>query len=149
MTESERANDAVRQRLLDAMAVLRDVIAAPEMVNELGADEKADFFNAAGDVFCPDPEIRRRRTKLLQQQRRNERTQRDDDVLSETGIRTLRSKPVFTTPDVFAPDDFEQRDVDDDPAQPPFRETLEPQHCYICKVRYHRALRRHSASRLE
>lgn len=119
------------------MAVLREVIAAPEMANELDADEKADFFNAAGDVFCPDPEIRRRRTKLLQQQRRNERTQRDDDVLGETGIRTLRSKPVFTTPDVFAPDDFEQHDVADDPDQPAFRETLEPQHCYICKVRYH------------
>ena len=119
------------------MAVLREVIAAPEMANELNADEKADFFNAAGDVFCPDPEIRRRRTKLLQQQRRNERTQRDDDVLGETGIRTLRSKPVFTTPDVFAPDDFEQRDVADDPDQPAFRETLEPQHCYICKIRYH------------
>ena len=122
---------------LVAMAVLREVIAAPEMANELDADEKADFFNAAGDVFCPDPEIRRRRTKLLQQQRRNERTQRDDDVLGETGIRTLRSKPVFTTPDVFAPDDFEQRDVADDPDQPAFRETLEPQHCYICKIRYH------------
>lgn len=119
------------------MAVLREVIAAPEMANELDADERADFFNAAGDVFCPDPEIRRRRTKLLQQQRRNERTQRDDDVLVETGIRTLRSKPVFTTPDVFAPGDFEQRDVADDPDQPAFRETLEPQHCYICKVRYH------------
>lgn len=137
MTGSERANDEVRRRLLDAMAVLREVIAAPEMANELDADEKADFFNAAGDVFCPDPEIRRRRTKLLQQQRRNERTQRDDDVLGETGIRTLRSKPVFTTPDVFAPDDFEQRDVADDPDQPAFRETLEPQHCYICKIRYH------------
>ena len=137
MTGSEGANDEVRRRLLDAMAVLREVIAAPEMANELNADEKADFFNAAGDVFCPDPEIRRRRTKLLQQQRRNERTQRDDDVLGETGIRTLRSKPVFTTPDVFAPDDFEQRDVADDPDQPAFRETLEPQHCYICKIRYH------------
>ena len=137
MTGSEGANDEVRRRLLDAMAVLREVIAAPEMANELDADEKADFFNAAGDVFCPDPEIRRRRTKLLQQQRRNERTQRDDDVLGETGIRTLRSKPVFTTPDVFAPGDFEQRDVADDPDRPAFRETLEPQHCYICKVRYH------------
>jgi NAD(P)-dependent dehydrogenase (short-subunit alcohol dehydrogenase family) len=137
VTGSEGANDEVRRRLLDAMAVLREVIAAPEMANELHADEKADFFNAAGDVFCPDPEIRRRRTKLLQQQRRNERTQRDDDVLGETGIRTLRSKPVFTTPDVFAPGDFEQRDVADDPDRPAFRETLEPQHCYICKVRYH------------
>ena len=110
------------------MSVLREVIAAPEIANELNADEKADFFNAAGDVFCPDPEIRRRRTKLLQQQRRNERAQSDEVVLSGTGIRTLRSKPVFTTPNVFAPGDFEQRDVADDLDQPAFRETLEPQH---------------------
>ena len=137
MTGPDRSTDDVRQRLLEAMAVLREVITAPEMVNELDAGEKADFLNAAGDVFCPDPEIRRRRTKLLQQQRRNERAQRDDEVLAETGIRTLRSKPVFTTPDVFAPDGFDQHDVDDDPDRPPFRETLEPQHCYICKVRYH------------
>ena len=107
------------------------------MVNELDAREKADFLNAAGDVFCPDPEIRRRRTKLLQQQRRTARQQRDDDVLAETGIRTLRNRPIFATPDVFAPEQFEQRDVDDDPAGPPFRETVDAQHCYICKVRYH------------
>ena len=119
------------------MAVLREVVSAPEMVNELDADEKADFLNAAGDVFCPDPEIRRRRTKVLQLRRRRETSRRDDDTLADTGIRSLRSRPVFTTPDVFAPEAFEQGDVADDPERPPFRETLEAQHCYICKVRYH------------
>jgi NAD(P)-dependent dehydrogenase (short-subunit alcohol dehydrogenase family) len=123
--------------LLDAMAVLRDVVSAPEMLRELDANEKADFLNAAGDVFFPDPEIRRRRTKLLQQQRRLGRLRRDDETLASTGIRTLRSRPVFTTPDVFAPQQFEQSDVADDPDDAPFRETLEAQHCYICKVDYH------------
>ncbi len=129
-------DDTDRRRLLDALAVLREVIATPDLIDQLDAAEKSDFFNAAGDVFCPDPDIRRRRTKLLQQRRRNARARRDDEVLGETGIRTLRSKPVFTTPDVFAPTDFAQHDVADDPTTPPFRETLEPQHCYICKVRY-------------
>ena len=118
--------------------MLRDVISSPEMLNDLEPNEKADFLNAAGDVFCPDPEIRRRRTKVLQLQRRVERSRRDDETLAGTGIRTLRSRPVFTTPDVFAPEHFEQRDVADDPDVPPFRETLEAQHCYICKVRYHK-----------
>ena len=45
----------------------------------------------------------------------------------------LREKPVFTTPNVFAPDGFEQADVEDDPE---FREVVEPQHCYVCKQRY-------------
>jgi NAD(P)-dependent dehydrogenase (short-subunit alcohol dehydrogenase family) len=123
-------------RLLDAMTVLREVISAPDILNDLDAHEKADFLDAAGDVFCPDPDIRRRRTKLLQLQRRLEKSRRDDETLAETGIRTLRSRPVFTTPDVFAPEHFEQRDVAEVPDEPPFRETLEAQHCYICKVRY-------------
>jgi NAD(P)-dependent dehydrogenase (short-subunit alcohol dehydrogenase family) len=126
----------VRQRLLGLLNELRDVVAAPEMINVLDAEDKAAFFNAAGDVFCPDPEIRRRRTKLLQQQRRSDRIQHDEAVLSETGIRTLRSRDVFTTPDVFAPADFSQTDVADDADTPPFRETLEEQHCYICKVKF-------------
>ena len=130
-------DEDVRKRLLETMEVLRQVVEAPELINELSASEKQDFLNAAGDVFSPDPEIRRRRTKLLQQQRRTERLRRDEETLTETGIRTLRSKPVFTTPDVFPPERFTQTDAADDPDAPPFRETLEPQHCYICKVRYH------------
>jgi NAD(P)-dependent dehydrogenase (short-subunit alcohol dehydrogenase family) len=137
VTGADQTSENARERLLEAMAVLRDVIAAPELLDELEATEKADFFNAAGDVFYPDPEIRRRRTKLLQQQRRNAKAQRDDEVLAETGIRTLRNKPVFTTPDIFAPEAFEQHDVADDAESSPFRETTEAQHCYICKTNYH------------
>ncbi len=39
---------------------------------------------------------------------------------------------MFTTPNRIPPADFEQGDVDD----PDFRETIEPQHCYVCKQRY-------------
>lgn len=52
------------------------------------------------------------------------------NVLAGTGIRTLRAKPVFTTPNVFPPVGFEQADV----ADARFRETVEPQHCYVCKA---------------
>lgn len=123
----------MRERLLEATAFLQRVVAEPEVVNSLGPEEKAAFFNAAGDVFCPDPEIRRRRTKLLRKQREANRAKADDQILDETGIRTLRAKPVFTTPDVFAPVDFEQRDVDDTTV----RETADAQHCYVCKRKYH------------
>ncbi len=51
-------------------------------------------------------------------------------MLAETGIRVLREKPVFTTPNVFPPSEFDQTDVDDE------RAVLEPQHCYVCKERY-------------
>ena len=138
MTAVDRASDdELRQRLLEALGVLREVVAAPDTVDVLDAAERAEFLTAAGDVFCPDPEIRRRRAKVLQQQRRRDRSKRDDEVLAQTGIRELRSRPVFTTPDVFAPQAFEQLDVDDVPNAPPFRETVDAQHCYICKARYH------------
>ncbi len=134
--ERDGTDDDVRRRLLDAMDLLHEVIAAPDLLDALDASEKADFFNAAGDVFHPDPDIRRRRTKLLQQQRRQERVRADESTLDRTGIRTLRARPVFTTPDVHPPVDFEQGDIEDRLDRPPFRETLDEQHCYICKVRY-------------
>jgi len=140
MPPADSQSSEVRDRLLDTLQVLRDVVDAPEMLTALDADERARFLTAAGDVFFPDPEIRRRRTKLIQQRRRSERLARDEAVLDETGIRSLRAKPVFTTPDVFAPADFVQVDVDEssdsDDTDAPCRETVEPQHCYICKVRY-------------
>jgi hypothetical protein len=48
-------------------------------------------------------------------------------------IRVLREKPVFTTPNVFPPADFEQEAAGDDPER---RELIAPQHCYVCKQHY-------------
>ena len=50
-------------------------------------------------------------------------------MLGRTGIRALRAKPVFTTPNVFAPEDFEQDDVDDE-------HVADLQHCYVCKEKF-------------
>jgi NAD(P)-dependent dehydrogenase (short-subunit alcohol dehydrogenase family) len=71
-------------------------------------------------------------------------------VLHETGIRELRRRPVFTTPNYFPPQDAMRDDLmlndgiaDDrhaataepqDSIEP--RESVEPQHCYVCKQKY-------------
>jgi NAD(P)-dependent dehydrogenase (short-subunit alcohol dehydrogenase family) len=65
--------------------------------------------------------------------RKAERVRREDQVLDQTGIRTLRRRPVITTPNVFPPPDFEACDTD---ADPDIREAIEPQHCYVCKAQY-------------
>ena len=54
-------------------------------------------------------------------------------MLADTGIRVLREKLAFTTPNVFPARAFEQADVSNDPD---FREVIEPQHCYVCKELY-------------
>ena len=127
---SER--DRLRHDLLNATEFLRQIGSDRELLTALSAQEKQDLLNAAGDVFCPDPEERRIRTKALKRRRRAERLQRDDEVLADTGIRTLRDQTVFTTPNVDPPQGFEQRDV----ADPMYRETIDEQHCYVCKVKY-------------
>ena len=74
--------------------------------------------------------------KARQREHKARKLQRDDDVLSQTGIRALRSKPVFVTPNLTPPAvDFEQQEIEGDPD---FREVLEPQNCYICKRDYSR-----------
>ena len=136
-TELGAADDSaesedLRDELLRATAFLRRVGSDRELLVALSPQEKQDLLNAAGDVFCPDPEERRIRTKALKRRRRSERVRRDEDVLSDTGIRTLRDQPVFTTPNFLPPADFEQRDV----ADPMYRETVDEQHCYVCKAKY-------------
>jgi NAD(P)-dependent dehydrogenase (short-subunit alcohol dehydrogenase family) len=128
--DNQQAN--LRDELLRTSEFLRRIGSDRALLTVLSPQEKQDLLNAAGDVFYPDPEERRIRTKALKRQRRSERVRRDEDVLNETGIRTLRDQSVFTTPNVYPPADFEQRDVDD--AQ--FRETVDEQHCYVCKVKY-------------
>ena len=124
-----------RLELLKATAVLQRIASDRSLLVGLSPQEKQDLLNAAGDVFCPDPEERRIRTKALKRQRRSQRIRRDDEVLAGTGIRTLRDQPVFTTPNVYAPADFVQVDVATD-AETRGR-TVDAQHCYVCKVKYH------------
>ena len=134
MTEEpmDEDRDTLRQRLLDTTALLQRIARSKDLLSGLSPEERTELLNAAGDVFCADPEERRLRVKAQRNRRRAEKLARDEEVLATTGIRTLRDKPVFTTPNAFPPEGFEQDDVD----EPSFRETIDPQHCYVCKAKY-------------
>ena len=107
-----------------ALELLESVARDRAALDALTPEERARFLQAAGAVFEPDVEARRRQTRTRRRQKRD----RTEEVLGETGIRQLRAKPVFTTPNVFPPEGFV---ADDD-----YREVVEPQHCYICKDKY-------------
>ena len=136
MSEDTRieGDEALRERLLETTAFLQEIARSKALLSGLAPEERSALLNAAGDVFCADPEERRLRVKAKRNRRRAEKLARDEEVLSSTGIRTLRDKPVFTTPNVFPPESFEQHDVD----RVGFRETIDAQHCYICKTKYQR-----------
>ncbi|MDX6512343.1 MAG: hypothetical protein QOE36_1847 [Gaiellaceae bacterium] len=126
------AADEVADRLKAVTEALESVAADPGLLRALSVDERTRLLTAAGAVFEPDIVTRRRAAKAVRKEHKAAKLQRDEDVLAETGIRVLREKPVFTTPNVFAPGDFDQSEVDD----PDFRELIEPQHCYVCKEPY-------------
>ncbi|HYP07493.1 MAG TPA: SDR family oxidoreductase, partial [Bryobacteraceae bacterium] len=85
-------------------------------------------------VYNPDPAARKQRLKAAERERSAARLERDGSVLHDTGIRALRRKPVFTTPNVFAPEGFNPQDLHGEDQHP--REAIEPQHCYVCKQKY-------------
>ena len=124
-----------RESLLALTELLEAVVADRSLLEVLGPIERAKLLSAAGDVFEPDVEKRRRQIKSQRREQKAARARADQEVLTETGIRSLRSRPVFTTPNVFPPELTGPDDVDMDEDA---RESIEPQHCYVCKVKYTR-----------
>jgi NAD(P)-dependent dehydrogenase (short-subunit alcohol dehydrogenase family) len=121
------------ERLRGAAEILEAVANDRALLSQLSPEEQARLVQAAGKIFCPDVQERRRLVKARVRQRKQQKLERDQSRLNETGIRKLRREKVFTTPNVFPPEDFVQHEVVDNPE---FREVVEPQNCYICKQDY-------------
>jgi NAD(P)-dependent dehydrogenase (short-subunit alcohol dehydrogenase family) len=126
-------NDETAKLLRLAADALESVVRDRGLLRALSEDERTRLLSAAGDVFNPDVVTRRRADKANRRQKKASKLDQDETVLAETGIRVLRDKPVFTTPNVFPPVGFKQAEVTGDPE---FREAIEPQHCYVCKQLY-------------
>ncbi|MDB6110776.1 MAG: hypothetical protein JWR69_2526, partial [Pedosphaera sp.] len=120
------------QRLQAAAELLEAVAADRTLLAGMSPADRNRLLQAAGQVYCPDVSERRRLTRAQQRQRKAEKQERDQKVLTITGIRELRRKPIFTTPNALPPTTVVQEEVED----PDFREVVEPQNCYICKSDY-------------
>jgi NAD(P)-dependent dehydrogenase (short-subunit alcohol dehydrogenase family) len=132
----DTAGATLLERLREATALLESLAADPLLLAELPAQDRGRLHQAVANVYHPDPATRRVKLKAKQKAHYASKIRADDTVLNQTGIRALRRKPVFSTPSVYAPESFEAHDVnpDADAAQP--RESIEPQHCYVCKKKY-------------
>ena len=109
--------------LLETIAHNRELLAGvPEA-------ERMRLMKAAGQISRPDAVARRQLVKATLRQRKADKTKRAEAKLHKTGIRELRRKPVFTTPNYFPPQIGEPREVTDNPD---FHEAVEPQNCYVC-----------------
>ncbi len=110
----------------DAVALLEEIAADWRLLDGLPGEERRRFHEAIARIYNPDPVARRRRMKAEERAKKAEWNKREEEVLNKTGIRELRRKPVFMTPNVFPPGQITSDR----------RESLEPQHCYVCKRKY-------------
>ncbi len=130
-------SDELAERLRAATEVLEAVVADRSILSGLPLEDRTRLLNAAGDVYSPDVEQRRRQIKAERRQQKQQKARTDQDALNGTGIRSLRARPVFTTPNVELPPPILADEFDDDAAdRAADRESLLPLHCYVCKRKY-------------
>ncbi len=111
------------KRLRELLDFLERLDADRELLEQMPVEDRERLHKVVAQLYNPDPVARRRKLKEAERAR----VLKAEAVLHETGIRALRRKPVFTTPNVFPPPDFQQQEE---------REHIEPQHCYVCKQKF-------------
>ncbi len=137
-TSTPDADRALRERVRAATELLEAIAANRAVLRPVSPEERERFHRALGEVYNPDPIARRRAVRAVEREQNARRAERMDAVLHETGIRSLRRKPVFTNPNVFPPgppEDFAPREPEREPEREPPR-IAEPQHCYVCKQKF-------------
>ena len=125
----------LNDQLHAATALLERFANDRDLLLHIPEEERNRFLRAAGEVSRPDAIRRRQMVKATKRQRkadRREHIQHAEAQLNTTGIRELRRQTVFTTPNYLLPGN----DAQDTIADPDFREALEPQHCYVCKMKF-------------
>ena len=144
-------------RLHETIELLESIAADHTILTGVPDEDRKRLLQAVANVYSPDRVERRRMSKVVARERRAARVRSDQGVLHETGIRTLRRKPVFHTPNVFPTvsiaDGFDPGDVHEDSgfgvrdskfetrgseaeSREPRVESRELQHCYVCKQKY-------------
>ena len=134
---SSAAESDLLDRLRAAADVLEEIERDRGLLAPVPPDDCARLLRAARLVSNPDYRARRRLVKATARQRRRAEVKKEEDVLASTGIRALRRRPVYTSPNVFPPTGFVDGEPVSEPAAPALAgRTDESRHCYVCKEHY-------------
>ena len=133
MSNDHHDDVAAAATLKAAIEALEAVVRDRSVLEGLSVEERTRLLDAAGSVFNPDVVERRRGVKASKKREKAARHERNESVRAGTGIRVLREKPVYTTPDVEPPAGFEQDEVEDEAVA---RGLHGWRRCYVCKEPY-------------
>ena len=116
--------------VLDAVDVLEAAVEDRALLAALEPETRKRLLVAAGRLSRPDKSDRRRLARARRRKNKVEARVEDEALLNQTGIRRLRSNPIFKTPRRVAPDEATE------PLPPPLGEVNLPRSCYVCGVPY-------------
>ncbi len=132
--------EMLRARLREATEFLEAVASDRRVLDGVAETDKKRLLKAVTRVNTPDGRTRRRLLKAHARLERLARIRQEDAVLDNTGIRALRRKPVFNTPNVFPPAEVEAGPTPgveaDHGEASAARQTVTSTHCYVCKAHY-------------
>ncbi len=141
-TESTSSDDSIEAQIRAALELLEKISEDRSVLAHVDKDDQRRLIHAAGRVWNPDETRRRQLTRALAKKRKAEATQKAENLLNDTGIRTLRRKSTFTTPNIFPP--TLPGDVEPASHTGPVEvaessggsDTPGRQHCYVCKEHF-------------
>ena len=127
------------ERARIALEVLEAIRDDRSLLDTLADADRIRLLQAVALVHHPEPRARRKQAKNEARERAREKARQTEALLDRTGIRTLRRKPVFSTPNYFPPQPPGQHDPRNNAADPVSHgESPELLHCYVCKQKYTR-----------
>jgi NAD(P)-dependent dehydrogenase (short-subunit alcohol dehydrogenase family) len=117
-------------RIRAVTEILESIGADWTLLERLPPQDRERLQRAIAALHNPDRILGRRRRKEVRRAQRAAQVQREEEVLHGTGIRALRRKAVFTTPNVFPPSLPSLKDSMGE------SESVPGLHCYVCKANY-------------
>ncbi len=125
-------------RLREATELLDQLSKDASLIVQVPIEDRKRLLAAVTLLFNPSPSQRRNMVKASKRKWKAERIQAEESKFHETGIRELRRRPTFTTPNFYPPkelNDHPERpeDSDSDSEDQRALPQVEERHCYVCK----------------
>jgi len=128
-----QTDPVLTERVRATAELLESLVADRGLLAQVPKEDRRRLLDAAANVYHPDAKARRLLVKATVRERKRARIRRDEEVLAQTGIRTLRRQTVFTTPNVFPPEESSVDGLQSEDSRP---KTEDARNCYICKNDY-------------
>ncbi|MCU1384288.1 MAG: hypothetical protein JWL71_2985 [Acidobacteria bacterium] len=120
------------EQIRAAIALLERLAADWRRLDALADDERDRLHRAIAGLSDRDPRAKRKRQKAA----KADGVRREESILNETGIRSLRRRPTVTTPNVFPPSPDAEHGTENGPGTRNLEPGTAARVCYVCKAPY-------------